>query len=211
VIRYRRFRLDTLTKRQTSERGLAYLVNFLLSIGYAGTLIVILTYVETFFLGSRKFSPLVIIFTIMMAACVIKTDPARKNLRYCGILVYSLWVALIVLHGITGLEKLKKRSREYSDWEASPTMAFASTRFKHQEIFTTDQEPFWLWHRIFPAILPFHSSAPLKSSWFMDKGARALIWFKNSQRPYLIQPDGVIWDKTFHKIEFNDGYIYSLP
>jgi len=193
--------------------GTVYLINFFLAVGYTISVIFICTYINPAGVDRRLFSPLVIMFTFMLADLISQwfhqTSP-RKNVRVYAIIIYSLWVAWIIIRGIGESGTLRTDTKGYFDWKSSPTVAFAIDKFNPSEILVTDPEPFWLWHRNYPRYLPGKSDTVSESGRFAEEGIKALIWFKKTHRTYLIQPSDIVWTSPFREMEFEDGRVYLL-
>jgi len=203
LISGRKFQLD----------GTVYLVNFLLAVGYMISVIFICTFINPAGVDIRLFSPLVIVFALMMASLMSQWFPqtsTRKKVRVYATIIYSLWVVWIFIRGIGESGTLRRDTKGYFDWKSSPTVAFAIDKFNPSEILVTDPEPFWLWHRLYPRYLPRKSDTVMESVRFAEEGIKALIWFKKTHRTYLIQPPDIDWNSPFRKIEFDDGWIYLL-
>lgn len=212
-VRYRRFRGERCSPAFPQQTDVVYLTGFLMATGYITTLVLINAFImPEIHLDSRKFSPLVIVFTIMLAALAIKdgSRPAGKIIGSRYTILYLIWAAWIVFQGVGGLAELRNRPLGYLDWGSSPAMAFARERFQAREMLTTDWEPFWLWHKVCPKNLPRQSDEPVKVTRLKAKGIKVLIWFKRTHRDYLIQPADITWDNGFRKMEFDDGFVYIL-
>ncbi len=209
VLRYKHL----LSGRKFRMDAAVYLINFLLTVGYLISVIFICTFINPAVVDRRLFSPLVIMFALMMATLpargTVQTS-LRRNRKVYTIILYFLWVVWIIIRGIGEAGMLRKGTKGYFDWKSSPTLAFAVDRFKPAEILVTDPEPFWLWHRIYPRYLPGKSEISPESARFEEEGIKAFVWFKKTHRIYLIQPPDIIWNSPFRAMEFEDGWIYLL-
>jgi hypothetical protein len=207
--RYKRL----ISGRKFQSNGTVYLINFLLAVGYMISVIFICTFINPAGVDRRLFSPLVIMFAIMMATLMSQWSTGtstRKNVRVYAIIFYSFWVAWIIIRGIGESGTLRRETKGYFDWKSSPTVAFAVDKFKPSEFLVTDPEPFWLWHRVYPRYLPGKSDTVMESARFEEDGIKALVWFKKTHRTYLIQPSDIVWNRPFREIEFEDGRVYLL-
>ena len=190
-----------------SPGDLATVINFVLAIGYTVGLIVLKTYSTELALNDRKFTQIVILFVLMLAAAVAsRRKKVFSPVSFSLIAIFCLWS---VYFGVSEFPYLKGRWLGFYELQYSPAVEYAiSFDYKPHRIVTNVPEAFWLRERI--CTRSFRARRQMKASYFEDNGARLLVWFKRTGKRPLLEPQDVEWDIPVRQRDFKDAYVYQL-
>jgi hypothetical protein len=195
--------------QESSPAEVALVVNLLLAAGYTIGLVLLRTYRATLALNDRKFTQVVLLFVLMLSFAA--ATKYRKYISRSFQALLTLFLITSIAMGISALPLLKTRWLGYYEFESSPTMKFILRQnILPRGVFTNDWEAFWLWTGYCPRFFPGGRTNKMKASYFQERGAKMLVWFKRSGRTALLRRENVEWDVPVRFFELEDGYVYQF-